>query len=401
VVNDFCDGAIEVMPNDGGFTLGSTVPATLDYVGTCDGITTTAPGVWYRLQGTGDSVIVSTCHATLLFDTKLSVFEGSCGGLLCYASDDDGCAGSGAGGGTQSRVDFETEAGKMYYILVHGYKDETGQFQLQVATPDNLYNDFCEDARPVALGTYTRGDNLLAKFDFDAPAVCGDAITISGPTVWFQVIGTGGDIMASVCDVETTFDTQMTVFAGSCTALRCIGGNDDSEAEECGFTSELQWTSEAFEIYLIAVHGYDNATGTFGFYVEDRGGAPVFDTCEGAGGPVSLGHVVPVALADAATSILDCGSSTVAPVTVQGSWLYTIGHGGSITASVCEANPSGAKLFVYEGDCSGLACMDTTADACSVTWTSVPNQGYYMFVSKERLAGVCHFPSRNSHESFS
>jgi hypothetical protein len=231
---------------DGEFITGSTVPATFDFVGLCDGIDTTAPGVWYKVVGTGEEFIISTCHQTL-FDTTISVFRGSsCGLLQCVGANDDYC-------GQQSRVFVDSDLGTTYFILVHGYQGGTGQFNLNVATRETLYNDLCNDAQSVALNTFVLGDNLFAKVDFSDLTSCDSTISITGPTVWYSVLGTGGDLMASLCDIQTAFDTQISVFSGTCTSLVCIGGNDDSDKEECGFTSEFTWTSEPFETYRIAV----------------------------------------------------------------------------------------------------------------------------------------------------
>jgi len=247
VSNDQCSGAITIKP-DGGFTAGSTVLATVDFVGICDSLETTSPGVWYKLVGTGDPVILSTCHATK-WDTKISIFRGSCGRLVCHTADDDGCV-----RGRQSRVDMDTELGQTYFILVHGYQDNTGEFQLHAATKDTVYNDFCEDATALTIGSNVGGNNLLAKFDLETITACDSTVVISGPTVWYEVVGTGGTLVISVCDSRTNFDTQISVFRGGCQEqLVCVGGNDDGSSQNCGDASEFTWKSNLFEFYYIAV----------------------------------------------------------------------------------------------------------------------------------------------------
>jgi hypothetical protein len=48
-----------------------------------------------------------------------------------------------------------------------------------------------------------------------------------GPAICY---GMGGDLMAALCDIQTAFDTQISVFLGpSFTSLICMGGNNDSE----------------------------------------------------------------------------------------------------------------------------------------------------------------------------
>jgi len=123
--NDLCVNAI---PIDCGSSInGTTVLATFDDVGTC-GTSNTAPGVWYTVAGNGQPITVSTCLAAS-YDTKLSVFEGSCGALVCVGGNDDfpGC-------GLRSQVTFNSVIGTTYYILVHGFLSETGTFTLSTST---------------------------------------------------------------------------------------------------------------------------------------------------------------------------------------------------------------------------------------------------------------------------
>ena len=84
-----------------------------------------APGVWYRVVGTGDRLVVHTCGSGTTFDTRISVFEGNVCDieLSCVAGDDDSC-------GSGSRVSFDTQEGAAYYILVHAFGDEVGSFEL-------------------------------------------------------------------------------------------------------------------------------------------------------------------------------------------------------------------------------------------------------------------------------
>ncbi|MCB0636508.1 MAG: T9SS type A sorting domain-containing protein [Lewinella sp.] len=124
-VNDDCAGAL---PISCGQTLsGNTAYASNgDAPGSCDGLTLgTAPGVWYVLPGTGDVVTITTDGSS--FDTKLGVFTGACGALICEESDDD------SGEGTRSSVTLCTEAGVDYYIYVTGYLSAAGAYDLTVS----------------------------------------------------------------------------------------------------------------------------------------------------------------------------------------------------------------------------------------------------------------------------
>jgi hypothetical protein len=87
-------------------TAGTTVNATFDGTAFC-GTTNTAPGVWYTFTnnvGNGNNrVILNTCTGTT-FDSKLTVFTGTCAALACVTGNDDFC-------GLQSQVSVVTVGG--------------------------------------------------------------------------------------------------------------------------------------------------------------------------------------------------------------------------------------------------------------------------------------------------
>ncbi len=130
---------------------GSTASMTFDNVGTC-GTDNTGPGAWYAHLGTGDDVTISTCDQAA-YDTKLSVFSGTCGALVCVGGNDDGtnCL------GFTSEMTFPTTPGTMYYILVHGYLQATGTFDLTLtctfACNPVPSNDDCASAASLTVGT--------------------------------------------------------------------------------------------------------------------------------------------------------------------------------------------------------------------------------------------------------
>ena len=119
--NDACGDAIELSCNT--TVTGSTAQATPDTAPTCDGVSVTAPGVWYTFTGSSRIVNLNTCGSG--YDTKLSVYTGSCtDGLVCVAGNDDFC-------GLQSSVTFVPLQGVQYYVLVHGFGSGTGNFSLE------------------------------------------------------------------------------------------------------------------------------------------------------------------------------------------------------------------------------------------------------------------------------
>ncbi|RLD53947.1 MAG: hypothetical protein DRJ05_15575, partial [Bacteroidetes bacterium] len=57
------------------------------------------------------------------YDTRISVFEGTCEVLSCIDANDDYCS-------LQSRMDWYAQLGTEYLIMVHGYSASTGTFRL-------------------------------------------------------------------------------------------------------------------------------------------------------------------------------------------------------------------------------------------------------------------------------
>jgi subtilisin-like proprotein convertase family protein len=68
---------------------------------------------------------VSLCNAATTYDSKLGVFCDDCLEPVCVVGNDDFC-------GLQSQVSFCSEAGRTYYILVHGFGTASGPFQLDI-----------------------------------------------------------------------------------------------------------------------------------------------------------------------------------------------------------------------------------------------------------------------------
>jgi len=240
-VNDFCNNAITITCDSA--IAGTTVEATIDNVGTC-GTSTTAPGLWYKITGTGGSMTATLCgNAT--WDTKLSVFAGNCSLLTCVDGNDDAC-------GLQSEVNWSSTFGTEYYILVHGFGANTGIFTLDVNSAQA--NDDCANATVVTPGSYS-GSTACTGNDF-APA-CGTAVNGNLGGVWYQLQGTGNHFIASLC--QSNYDTQVRVYSGTCGLLTCVEGND----QFCGDQSQVDWCSVQGTTYFILIHGTQDEEGAY------------------------------------------------------------------------------------------------------------------------------------------
>ncbi|MFZ1692561.1 MAG: fibronectin type III domain-containing protein [Flavobacteriales bacterium] len=262
--NDLCANATLIAC--GQALNGTTAQATADAAPTC-GTTITAPGVWFRIVGNGQQITVSTCPDEQ-YDTKLNVYTGTCGALVCVGGNDDA-----NGDVFCSTVSFVSEAGVDYLVLVQGYNGDTGPFTL-TATCAGITADVCQGALPIACGNTYAGTTESATSD--AAPFCETGIT--APGVWYTLTGNGQQVSISTCPDEQ-YDTKLNVYSGSCTALVCVAGNDD--AGDDGYCSTVVFFAEAGAQYFVLVQGYDGETGQFDLAV----------TCQSCGTPQNLNAI--------------------------------------------------------------------------------------------------------------
>ena len=129
--NDLCTNAISVAC---GNTVSSrtTGATTTGAPGIFCGTNITAPGVWFKFIGNGDSVSLDLCSGSD-YDTKLHVFSGSCSVLQCVVGNDDAC-------GTQSKVGFTSQDNTTYYVYISGFGSSTGNYQMDITCYDSTYD---------------------------------------------------------------------------------------------------------------------------------------------------------------------------------------------------------------------------------------------------------------------
>jgi len=175
------------------------------------------------------------------------------------ACNDDSC-------GAQSAVTFAVIAGQTYLIRIGGVDAAAGVGTLTITCQSfSVPNDACDFATPIITPFFVEGTTVGALPDIGLPA-CGPQMT--GPSVWYKVTGTGGVFNADTCLFgDTMYDSMLTVYQGDCDNLVCVANNDDS----CGLQAGLTWQTEAATEYLIVVHGFIGANGTFTMFVVDLG----------------------------------------------------------------------------------------------------------------------------------
>ncbi|PNQ73820.1 hypothetical protein C1T31_05675 [Hanstruepera neustonica] len=140
--NDTCGYAEAIVCGD--VKTGSTEYANSESLADCDGLgISSGNGVWYSLVGTGGDIVVDLSGSD--FDTKLAIFSGSCGALVCEASDDDG------GTGLDSRLTFGSVMGTTYYVYVTGFSSfSSGDYVISI---DCICDAYIEQGECVKLFT--------------------------------------------------------------------------------------------------------------------------------------------------------------------------------------------------------------------------------------------------------
>lgn len=246
--NDYCDTATPLLlaGSDRTTIFGSTHGATTDNI-SCDGTSPVAPGVWFSVEGIGEDLYITLLADDTGFTGSFYVFEQDGDSGNCQ--DDLVCIGSWA---SSEYFEFASQLGKTYLVLVHGRQaSEEGDFQLTIknkrTAPAITGSWSCSRALEdyfLPPGFSTRGGTNGAAF-FEGS--CGNLVFGTSSGNWYATSGTGSVFTASTCGNQTNFDTQISVFSGSCESLQCVDGNDQA----CGDQSSISWFSEPGVTYLI------------------------------------------------------------------------------------------------------------------------------------------------------
>lgn len=337
IPNDVCAGAINI--NCGQTISGTTVGATPDAVPTCVTTLNTAPGLWYSFVGTGTDNTLSLCGSA--YDTKIGVFTGTCGALVCVTGNDDFC-------GLQSQVTVpNTISGTTYYVLVTGFSSASGAFTLS-RTCAPPANDVCANAVTINCGQTITGTTVLCTPD--AVASCGTTLN-TAPGIWYKFVGDGSPVTMSLCG--SSYDTKIGIFSGTCGTLTCVTGNDDF----CGLQSQATFNTNAGFTYYVLVTGFSSASGNFTL---TRTCAPA---CSGVPSPGAIAPVTSTVCVGSPVTLTVSGYSSNTGLTFQ--WKQAPAAVGPYTTI------AGATSNVY----SFSAPAATTYYTCTVTCTNGNGNG--------------------------
>ena len=93
----------------------------------------------------------------------------------------------------------------------------------QAPTTTRTFEAGCLGATEISFGTPTLGSTVNEPYYFDV-RTC-DGATDPSTGTWYRVTAeTSGTILASLCNnIIGSFDSELSVWTGSCAALECVG----------------------------------------------------------------------------------------------------------------------------------------------------------------------------------
>jgi hypothetical protein len=213
------------------FVVGSTI-AVSTYYATFDSVLTnntncqsyTPPfnvlGVWYTFTATaGETYAIEVCGTQLYLDINVIVFSGNCSNLECVvAATLVYCNGD-------PLILNAVQGQQQYYIFVSSSGEQS--FNLKILSIRPVSNDLCTNAAPYPLGLRIIVDTTYATTDdgYRCPLQ-----SISGPGVWYTIVGTGQNISARPLLKKLT--TSIGIYTGTCdtnsstSLLQCIAVNN-------------------------------------------------------------------------------------------------------------------------------------------------------------------------------
>ena len=235
----------------------------------------------------------------------------------------------------------------------------------------------CRNAVPLTeLGQPYYGSNWKAFWDASIDT-CGDQMS-TGYAVWYSFTTNSSKLVeASTCN-NADFDTQITVMSGSCEESSCVSYNDQA----CGEQSLVTWYAEANTTYYIMVHGFREATGTFGLTLSE---AFQNDQCTSA---MKLdGETLVAGTTAGATSLEkppECGDVDLSG---DGVWYEVENISGFYKAELLLGYTKfSGQVAIYRSlDSSGSGCDELACEkgssAGSALWLADATQKYYVYIA--------------------
>ncbi len=348
--NDVCPGFyINALPY---VSTGSTATAVNNYTN-CIG--STSQDVVYTLTSSPcpRNITVSLCGSS--YDTAVEVrFGGSCPGTTQAACNDDYAA-----CGLSSQVSFVAAANTNYFIIVHGFQNNSGAFNISVtgSQSDPLpVNDSCVGSIVIGGLPYNNsGTTCGANNNYN------DCVGAASPEVLYTYTSPiCQDITVSLCG--SSYDTGLEVRSGgTCPGTTTVACNDDYPG--CGLSSQVTFQAAANQTYYFSIHGY--VTSSQGSYVLNVTAGdpfvPANDTCPGT----TIAHLPYTDNGNTICANNDF-ANCIGTLSKDVVYNYTPVQCGNINVSLCGSSYDCAIEVRAGGDCPGVDQVICDDDSCSV-----------------------------------
>jgi len=360
VGNDQCGAALLIRADEEeeiGSTDGTKPDMNAISSSSCE---TGGAGAWFRITGDASTFQVTTCSNTTDHKTSIHVYSGVCERLNCIDFEGGNVNQGVCSSNTMSAtVNFKTQDGLDYYILVTGRRGQIGNFGLQVTTLETAPNNECDKGELLTLdNSAVEGSTLNATVDFPPNEICG--VALDTPGVWYTVEGTGKGVELSTCQ-NNTFDTAISVFKGSsCRNLECITGTaaKDPLCDNGGVTAA--WLTEENTQYYVYVHGTPspNNMGSFTLTSTEFDVLEENEFCAQASVIPTDGSRIQGSTEDATHAAIyssSCGVDVVNP----GLWYAFKGTGQPFSISACaeDEDEFDVSVSIFTGTCDDLTCV--------------------------------------------
>ena len=252
VPNDTCAGAIDV--SQGGVFTGDTTHARNDYTplqsgfGGCTGYSAHSNDVVYRVTLQPGERVQASLDAA--WDSSLY--------LITDCANASGSCVAGQDNGNPEQIDFTSQAGGTYFLIVDGYGSARGPFTLTVSvSPPVQGGDVCATAVqvPAAGGSFQSTTAGLTNA-YQPPAAC-TGREQSGPEQVYRLALGAGDVVEAVSQFAPGHDGALYAVT-DCSTLACAAGAD---AAGPGEAERLRFVARATTDHFLMVDAASGAGG--------------------------------------------------------------------------------------------------------------------------------------------
>ncbi|PHN02838.1 T9SS type A sorting domain-containing protein [Flavilitoribacter nigricans] len=349
IINDSCHQAIELFCGDVLWVnLDGANRATSEYFDDCG---PDEVGVWYKIVGNGDYILVSSCYE---YSLNITVYEGNCDSLNCvqpiiqfptYQCDIE----------DQTEAAFLSEAGKTYYIYCRSNTVLTfGRLQISCYAP--LSNDVCTRAKLIILDSTYTYDHRFGTPSYHP--TCLNSYYQNFADGWYSFTGNGGYV-------------QLDKFSGynlrSCLIKEDCSGTDFVNKELV--SGDFAYLTKEGVTYYLQLVSPDPEPQSFRLRSFEKAGNDICSNAE----PFLLQDTLTLSFKSTIASIKACTNDEG----TYDRWYYFTGNDSIFTFTW---NPyssfTGTNVKILTGTCDSLVCETTTRARNQISVPTVAGKRY-------------------------